>query len=224
MFRKDLINLNDIIAAIDSVVDTLYFSTFKKFRQAITLIDFDLVRGTFGHGFQYHCTGIINGAYISLNFYEFDNKISLLHKVYSSTDTEFFHQSHRADDLPATMEYSDEGQLAKMIYYINGVEFRENKKPVFILYMFDAAQKKQEEYFRYFPVFNYEHPNYSLYNITIADNEVTECEFCYNNGLVDLKKIIEFIPIVKTFKHEELLNIRKFLSKDDLSLLDMALI
>lgn len=222
MFRKDLVHLNDIVLAIDSVDDTLYFSDFKKFRQAIRLIDFDLDRGSFGNGFQYHCTGIINGLYVSLNFYEFDNSIKLLHKIYSNTD--MFRKVHRTDDLPASMEYSDEGQLTKVVYYLNGVEFRANNQPLFIGYQFDTIQRKEGQYFRYFPVFDYNQPNYSLYSMTISGGDIIECNFCYNNELIELAQIIEFIPIVKNFKHEELMNIRKFLSKEDLSLLDMALI
>lgn len=60
--------------------------------------------------------------------------------------------------------------------------------------------------------------------MTISGGDIIECNFCYNNELIELAQIIEFIPIVKNFKHDELMNIRKFLSKDDLSLLDMALI
>ena len=111
-----------------------------------------------------------------------------------------------------------------MIYYINGLEFRSDNKPLFIRYEFDSINNKKEQYLRYFPVFDYKQPNYSLYNITVSDDEIIECNFCYNNRLVDIKNIIEFMPIVKTFKHDKLINIKLFLSKADLNLLDMALI
>lgn len=225
MFIKDLINLSDIIESIDSVESTLYFSSFKKFRNFIKLIDFDLVRGSFGGGFQYHCTGLLNGSHISLTFYEFDNEIRLLQKTYSSEESDLFYKRHRGFDLPASMEYSDDGQLTTMIYYINGLEFRSDNKPLFIRYEFDSINNKKEQYLRYFPVFDYKQPNYSLYNITVSDDdEIIECNFCYNNRLVDIKNIIEFMPIIKTFKRDKLINIKLFLSEADLNLLDMALI
>lgn len=235
MFRNDLANLNDIVLTIDSVSDTLSFSTFKLFRKAITLLDLDLVRGSFDSGFQYHCTGIFNGYSISLNFYEINNQIKLLHKVYSVQEKDINIEkdgsirvagspTHRENDLPAVIEYSDDGIVYKQSYYKYGKEFRDNGEPVFIATSYDKLNNLDKLYLRYYSSFDYEHENYTLYNISIFNDKVVDADFCYDNELINITKIIEVLPIINTFDLSKLSQLKSILTPDELDLLDMALI
>jgi len=166
MLIKDLTNLGDIVTVINSIEKTLSFSSFKLFRNAITLLDFDLDRGTFGDGFQYHCSGAMGGYSISLNFYEIDKGIKLLHKIYSTPERDIqikddgaMHvqgtQTHRENDLPAVIEYSDNGEVCRKVYYKNGKEFRDNDSPVYIATTIEEEDNIEKVYYRYYPAFDY---------------------------------------------------------------------
>lgn len=235
MFRKDLAVLNDIVLAIDSVNDTLSFSTFKLFRNAIRLLDLDLVRGNFDKGFQYHCTGVINGYSVSLNFYEINNQIKLLHKVYSVKEKDIQIEkdgsirvegtpTHRDNDLPAAIEYSDDGVVHKQSYYKYGKEFRTSGQPVFIVTSYDKLNNLDKLYLRYYSSFDYDHENYTLYNISICNGNVVEAEFCYGNELIHITQISEVLPIINTFDLSKLIQLKSALTQNELNLLDMALI
>lgn len=235
MFIKDLSTLEQIVKCIHSVENTLSFSTFKIFRKAITLLNFDLDRGTFDNGFQYHCYGEIDGYEVSLNFYEINNTINLLHKIYSlkEIDSEvlqdgsvkfYGNKTHRDNNLPAVIEYGDDGSLYKQVYYKYGQEYRSDGGPVFIATSYDQLNNIDKLYIRYYSSFDYEHENYTLYNISIFNDKVVDADFCYANELINMTKISEVLPIISTFDLSKLSQLKSILTPDELDLLDMALI
>lgn len=53
---------------------------------------------------------------------------------------------------------------------------------------------------------------------------MVDADFCYNNELIHITKITEVLPIIQSFDLTKLRKLKSLLSKEDLSLLDMALI
>lgn len=224
MFKKDIIDFNDIISTIESVSDTLYYSSFEFFKLAIRALDFDLCRGNFGTGFQYNCTGVINGIYVNLNFYEFDGNVRLLHKVYSIGETEDFTKIHRDNDLPAIIEYNDDGQVTILSYYSNSKEFRLDDKPLHISIDYENNSKNITTYYRYKPSFNFDADDLTLYHITFFNDELIDAAFCYKRELLVFDDIVAILPEIKELATDQLIKLKKFISKENLKLLEMALI
>jgi hypothetical protein len=224
MFKNDIIDFNEIISTIESVSDTLYYSSFECFKLAIRALDFDLCRGNFGTGFQYNCTGVINGCYVNLNFYEFDDNIRLLHKVYSIGETEDVTKIHRDNDLPAIIEYNDDGQMTRLSYYSNNKEFRLDNKPLHISIDYENNSKNITTYYRYKPSFNFDAADLTLYHITLFNDELIDAAFCYKKELIVFNDIIAVLPEIKELDTDQLMTLKKFISKENLKLLEMALI
>ena len=224
MFKKDIVGLHNIIETIESVEDTLYYSTFEYFKLAIRTLDFELCRGSFGAGFQYNCTGVINGECVNLNFYEFDDNIRLLHKVYGSGENEIIQKMHRDNDLPAIIAYNDDGQINNLSYYLNGQEFRIDDKPLHITIDYDNNSKNITTYHRYKPSFNYNSDDLTLYHITCFNDEFIDAAFCYKGELIVFDDIVAVLPEIKELDAKQLIKLKQFISTENFKLLEMALI
>lgn len=223
MFKKDITDFDEIISTIESVSDTLYYSSFECFKLAMRTVDFNLCRGNFGDVFQYNCTCIINGSYVNLNFYEFDGNVRLLHKVYSIGETEAVLKIHRDDDLPAIIEYNDDGQIIRLSYYSDDKEFRLDNKPLHVSMVYENNSKNITTYYRYKPSFNFEADDLTLYHITFFNDELIDAAFCFKKEIILFDDIIAVLPEIKELDAKQLFKLTKFISTENLKLLEMAL-
>lgn len=208
---------NEIYTIIESIEDTLGYSSIEELKDAMKSIKFTLFDETsFSNSTVFKYKGIINNKYCYLNFlyYETTQNSYVVQKSFFLTDDNLIY--HR-DDSPAKLGYSIEGKLVEYDYMINGLHFRNNGMPV----NFTLFQKIEQTSYRY----KYKKNNYYVYVDMIVlsdDDEIINAGFYFQDFYIKYKNLIEFKPEIKNLNKKQLENIHEYLTEIELQLFEMA--
>lgn len=208
---------NEIYTIIESIEDTLGYSSIEELKDAMKSIKFTLFDETsFYNSTVFKYKGIINNKYCYLNFlyYETTQNSYIVQKSFFLTDDNLIY--HR-DDYPAKLGYSVEGKLVEYDYMVNGLHFRNNGMPV----NFTLFQQVEQTSYRY----KYKKNSYYVYVDMIVlsdDDKIINAGFYFQDLYVKYKNLIEFKPEIKNLNKKQLENIHEYLTEIELQLFEMA--
>ena len=233
MFHRDELNTKNIIEIIESVEDTLQYSSIELFKQAMTSVGFvvRLLKKYPHSAHSYSCRGKINQQAIHLDIYQRTNNdvVCVRGKRYFIeilASNRVKRLDHRADDLPSSIMYDEQnGKITDLRYYVDNKEYRKEKNPVHIRYTYNQANEVLTTYFR-FTCERYldNFINLSLYEAIYKNNLIIDGSFCYNNELLNLKDIYEIFPDLTLHGLDDLLNLKNIIAEEQLKLIDMYII
>lgn len=168
------------------------------------------------HIYKKHLTN--NTLYLRFRDQE-DGFSKMSYKHYHILHKEFFSGlSHRAGDLPASIQYEIEtGCPCALSYFLNGELFRADQKPFSIVFSEGSV------YYEYGLQNQYTYPDFFLHYIIVSDNHVENATFCYRNQKLTLKQITQILPYVAEFSHEQIRTLNNSLSPEERSLIEMVL-
>lgn len=230
MFHIDELNTKNIIEIIESVEDTLQYSSIELFKQAMTSVGFvvRLLKKYPHSAHSYSCRGKINQKAIHLDIYQRTNNdvVCVRGKRYFIeilASKRVKRLDHRADDLPSSIMYDEQnGKITDLRYYVNNKEYRKEKNPVHIRYTYNQENEVLTTYFR-FTCERYldNFINLSLYEVVYKNNLIIDGSFCYNNELLNLKNIYEIFPDLTLHGLDDLLNLKNIIAEEQLKLIEM---
>lgn len=226
MFIVNEMNAESIIETIESVENTLLYSTMAAFKDAMVSIGFKVRKLKNYQNFSsYSCKGSLGEYEIHLDVYQAtnDSEVYIEQKRYYDKNTVTVKKRiiHRSNNLPASICYTENGLLWRFGYYYNGVEYRENNKPLYITYEYNDLKEIVATYHRYFPAYQYEQVDLSLYHITFSNSEIIDATFCHKSELITFQAIQIICPDVKMKTLNDLLNLKKTLNSKELKLIEM---
>lgn len=217
-------NVERIIDIIESVDDTLFYSTMAAFKSAMVSIGFK-VRNlkNYPNFSSYSCRGILGEHHIHLGVYQatHNSEVYIEQKRYFEKDTSKKKIDHRSNNLPSVIEYTETGLLWRLSYIRNGIEYREDNEPIYVTYEYNNLNEIAATYHRYFPAYQYSQVDLSLYHITFSDETVIDATFCYESELITFEEIQSICPDVKMNTLNDLLNLKKTLNSKELKLIEM---
>jgi len=222
MFIVDEMNVERIIEILESVDDTLLYSTMAAFKAAMNSVGFKVRKlKNYSNFSSYSCRGILGEHQIHLGVFQAtnDSEVYIEDKRYFDKDNNKI--AHRSINLPTIIRYTEFGLLWSFGYYRNGVEFRENNQPLYVNYEYNDSKEIITTYHRYFPSYQYNQVDLSLYHITFSDEDIIDATFCYESELITFEEIQSICPDVKMKTLNDLLNLKKTLNSKELKLIEM---
>lgn len=230
MFHIDELNTKNIIEIIESVEDTLQYSSIELFKQAMTSVGFvvRLLKKYPHSAHSYSCRGKINQKAIHLDIYQRTNNdvVCVRGKRYFIeilASKRVKRLDHREDDLPSSIMYDEEnGKITDLRYYVNNQEYRKEKNPVHIRYTYNHANEILTTYCR-FTCERYLNNfiNLSLYEVVYKNNLIIDGSFCYNNELLSISILSSILPDIKMAELSDLFNLKNILTEEHLKLIEM---
>lgn len=226
MFYTDEMDKQRIIEIIDSIDDTLKYSSIELLKRAMVSVGF-VVRKlkTYPNFSSYSCQGKINGHCVYLDVYQknHNNVVWLYRKSYYTEKligNRVDKFSHRNDDLPALLYYhEDHGKVSELRYFINNIQFRESEKPLNIMYEYNQLEELSSTECRFMRYCN--DINFSVYSVMYVDNIIVDGYVCYNNELLSISILSSILPDIKMVELSDLLNLKNIITQEHLKLIDM---
>lgn len=226
MFHVDEFDAQRIIKIIDSIDDTLQYSSIDLFKRAMTSVGF-VVRKlkTYPKFSSYSGQGKIGDHYVYLDIYQKNNSnlFYLYRKSYyieKLIGTSVKKLSHRDNDLPTLIYYDEHhGKVSELRYFTNNIQCREFGKPLNITYEYDQLQNISSTECRF--INSHEDINFSVYSVTYVDNLIVDGAVCYNNELLSIKKLDMILPDIKMVDLNDLFNLKNIITKAHLKLIEM---
>lgn len=233
MFHVNEFDTGRIIDIIESVDDTLQYSSIELFKQAMKSVGFivRLIKKYPIYGNFYTCRGKINQQTIHLELYQKtnDDVVCVSMKRYFTeilVSKRVKRLDHRDNDLPSVIRYNEHnGKVTELRYLFEDQEYRKENKPVHITYTYNQA----DEIFSTYSKFTcHRHLddfiNFSLYEVTYINNLIVGGSVCYNNELLSLKELAIIIPDLSMNNLDDLFNLKHVITKEQLKLIDMFII
>lgn len=233
MFNIDEFDPKRIIEIIESVDETLQYSSIDLFKRAMVSIGFvvRLLKKYPIYGNLYSCKGQIEDKIVHLDIYQKNNNdmVCVSQKFYYReilVGKRVKRLAHRDNDLPAVIYYDEfHGKVTELRYFMNNSDFREIGKPILIKYKYDRSNEISltsyrfccQKYLNYFV-------NFSLYEVTYRNNLIVDGAVCYNNELLSLKELLAIIQDINVKNLDDLLNLKNMITKDHVKLIDMIII
>lgn len=226
MFSIDEFETKRIIEIIESVDDTLQYSSIDLFKRAMTSVGF-VVRKlkTYPNFSSYSCQGKIGEHYVYLDIYQrnHNNVVYIYRKSYyieKLMGKNVKKLSHRDNDLPALVYYDEHhGKVSELRYFTNNTQCREFGKPLNITYEYDKLQKIASTEYRF--INSYDDINFSVYSITYVDNLIVDGAVCYNNELLSVRTLSSIIPDIQMVDLNDLFNLKNVITEEHLKLIEM---
>lgn len=226
MFHIDEFDTHRIIDIIDSIDNTLQYSSIELLKKAMGSVGF-VVRKlkTYPNFSSYSCQGKIGGHCVYLDVYKknHNNVIWLYRKSYyieKLIKNRIDKFSHRNDDLPALLYYhEDHGKVSELRYFINNIQFREDGKPLNITYEYNKLEELSSTDCRF--MIHCNNINFSVYSVTYVDNLIVDGAVCYNNELLSIKSLAMILPDVKMVNLNDLFNLKNVITQEHLKLIEM---
>lgn len=226
MFYTDEMDTQRIIEIIDSIDDTLQYSSIDLFKRAMTSVGF-VVRKlkTYPKFSSYSGQGKIGHHYVYLDIYQKNNsnvfylyrKSYYIEKLIGKSVKKL---SHRDNDLPSLIYYDEHhGKISELRYFTNDNQCREYRKPLNIMYEYDKLQNLSSTECRF--INSYEDINFSVYSVTYVDNLIVDGAVCYNNELLSIKKLAMILPDIKMVDLNDLFNLKNVINEAHLKLIEM---
>lgn len=226
MFSIDEFETKRIIEIIESVDDTLQYSSIDLFKRAMTSVGF-VVRKlkTYPNFSSYSCQGKIGEHYVYLDIYQrnHNNVVYIYRKSYyieKLMGKNVKKLSHRDNDLPALVYYDEHhGKVSELRYFTNNTQCREFGKPLNITYEYDKLQKIASTECRF--ITSYDDINFSVYSVTYVDNLIVDGAVCYNNELLSVRTLSSIIPDIQMVDLNDLFNLKNVITEEHLKLIEM---
>lgn len=229
MFHRDELDTKNIIDIIESVDDTLQYSSIELFKKAMTSVGFVVRKLKAYNNFScYSCKGKINQQSIHLDIYQRTNNdvVCVRGKRYFIeilASKRAKRLDHRENDLPSSIMYDEQnGKVTDLRYYVSNQEYRKEKNPVHIRYTYNQDNEVLTTYFkftceRYLDNFI----NLSLYEVIYKNNLIIDGAVCYNNELLSIVTLSMILPDVKMADLSDLFNLKNIVTEEHLKLIEM---
>lgn len=217
------IKLNNLIDKILSVNETYHCQNEKFLIEDMASIDFTLeTSGQNEHDANnfFIFKGIISEMLIKLrvNQDRISKNCLVIEKYFNKKNKEEM-VPHRDDDLPAVIFYDLKGNVVISTYYLNGVFKRVNDllAPI-IVYQNEISVHT-------YPTVNSDKKEDILIKtITCRKDTVIDIKATFKELDISLDKLVTFIPRIVDFNFDQITNLNKELTHDELTLFHMALI
>lgn len=233
MFNTDEFDTKRIIEIIESVDETLKYSSIELFKKAMKSVGFivRLIKKYPIYGNFYTCRGKINQQSIHLEIYQKtnDDVVCVSMKRYFTeilVSKRVKRLDHRENDLPSVIRYNEHnGKVTELRYLFEDQEYRKENKPVHITYTYNQDAELLSAYYRFnCPRHLDDFINFSLYEVTYINDLIVSGSVCYNNGLLSLKELSIIIPDLSMNELDDLFNLKNVITKEQLKLIDMFII
>ena len=125
---------------------------------------------------------------------------------------------HTDDDIPATVHYGRFGNIERILYYKEGENFRENNKP----YTISFVGKYRYEWFS-----SYQRDIYINRIDYNNESEINTIDYIYlmvDKKQINIEHAKEIIEKIRNFSMDDLFNIDKILSSDEINLIKIMTI
>lgn len=226
MFIVDEVNVNRILDTIESVNDTLQYSSIGLFKKSMKSIGFEVLEVSNYPAYNvYSCKGKIKEEFIQLHIYQesFDSDIYILQKFYyqeSILENQDRILADRHNGLPSIIHYDEgDGQVLQLRYFTNDDGYREDGNPIMVTYKFNSSQNISRICSTFRKTYN--HKNLSLFDVTYIDNFIVDASFCYNNQALSLQLLTTIIPDIRLSELYELTGLINVITKEQLKLIDI---
>jgi hypothetical protein len=233
MFNIDEFDTKRIIEIIESVDETLKYSSIELFKKSMESVGFvvRLLKRYPIYGNLYTCRGKINQQSIHLEIYQKtnDDVVCVSMKRYFTeilVSKRVKRLDHRENDLPSVIRYNEHnGKVTELRYLFEDKEYRKENKPVHIYYTYNQDDELLSTYYK-FTCHRYldDFINFSLYEVTYINNLIVGGSVCYNNELLSLKELAIIIPDLSMNDLDDLFNLKNVITKEQLKLIDMFII
>ena len=233
MFNIDEFDPKRIIEIIESVDETLQYSSIDLFKRAMESIGFvvRLLKRYPIYGNLYSCKGQIEGKIVRLDIYQKTNNdvVCVSQKAYYReilVGKRVKRLAHRDNDLPAVIYYDETiGKVSELRYFVDNSDVREIGKPIRIKYKYDKSHKISTiKYSFCCQKYLNDFVNFSLYEVTYKNDLIIDGSVCYNNELLSLKELMNILPEISITHLDDLFNLGNMITKDHVKLIDMVFI
>lgn len=230
MFNIDEFDPKRIIEIIESVDETLQYSSIDLFKRAMVSIGFvvRLLKKYPIYGNLYSCKGQIEDKIVHLDIYQKNNNdmVCVSQKFYYReilVGKRVKTLAHRDDDLPAVIYYDEfHGKVTELRYFINNSDFIDIGKPIIIKYKYDRSNEISLTSYRFCcQKYLNDFVNFSLYEVTYRNNLIVDGAVCYNNELLSIKKLAMILPDIKMVNLNDLFNLKNVITQEHLKLIEM---
>lgn len=217
------IKINDLIDKILSVNETYHCQNEEYLMKDMACMNFTLeTSGQNEHDANnfFIFNGSISDMPIKLrvNQDSVSKNCLIIEKYFTKKNNEEM-VPHRENDLPAVIFYDLKGNVVITTYYLNGVFKRVNEllAPIIVY--------QNEIVFHTYPtVDNNNEDDILIKTITCKKDKVIDIKATFKELDISLDKLVTFIPRIGDFNFDQIINLNKELTHDELTLFHMAII